>query len=231
MKKTWVFTVLSVLLVLSFAVTQVLASPAEADAYARTPDRTPGARPTENADRQATRRAENANERGNGNPGGGRVNLRGIIVAADAASLTISLEDGSSATVALTAETRIRVPTLSNAATAADLRPGLRVNVQAVAGEDGSLTARAVQVVPGQPVQAHNVGIVVDYQPGERITIKGQDGNLYTYLLTDETRLLPEERLDLLQVGARVTIIAPRDVTTTDLVARGIVIHPASTEP
>jgi hypothetical protein len=230
MKKTWIFVTLSILLVLLFATTQVLASPAETGIYGRTPDRTPGARATENADRRATEGRGGGNGNGGGNPHGERVNFKGIIASADAGSLTVNLDDGSSMTVVLNEETRIRIPTQGNGSAAEGLLPGLQVHVQAVADDSGALTARSVQVVPGRPVQAHNVGTVSDYQPGVSITIEDKDGNAFTYLLTEETRILPAEREEMLEVGARVTIIAPRDVTTVDLVAAGIVVHPDQTE-
>lgn len=234
MRKNWILIVLGILLILSFTATQVLASPLDSAAYARTPDRTPGARATENADRRATQGRGNGqgNEQGNGNPHGERLNFKGTVVSADAASLTVTREDGSSVTIALTAETSIRVPTLAGRATADNLQPGLQVQIQAVMGEDGTLTARAVQVIPGKPLQTHRVGTVTDYQPGISITIADAAGQAYTYRLSEETRILPLERADSLQVGMRVTIIAPRDVTTTDWVAQGIVIHPAGgTQP
>jgi hypothetical protein len=232
MKKNWFFVVMGILILLAFTATQVLASPADSAAYARTPDRTPGARATENAERRATQnRGNGQGEDRGGNPHGERLNFKGVVVSADAASLTITLEDGSSITFILTDETCLRIPTLGDAATAADLQPGLQVHVQAVTGEDGALTARAVQVIPGKPLQSHRVGTVTDYQPGVSITIQAADGNAYTYRLSADTPILPQERQELLTVGARVTIIAPRQVTTLDLTAQGIVVHPAQTAP
>ncbi|MBN2387559.1 MAG: hypothetical protein JXB85_11110 [Anaerolineales bacterium] len=232
MKKIWVFISLAVLIMLLFATTQVLASPAEVIDPQRTPDRTPGARATENADRRATEGRGNSanNSTGNSNPHGRPVNFRGVIAAVDGGSLTVDTDDGGSVTVALTEETRIRIPTQGNSGSVAGLQPGLQVLVQAVDDGTGALTARSVQVIPGRPVQAHNVGTVTDYQPGVSITIEDKDGNVYTYLLTEATRVLPAEREEILTAGARVTIIAPRDVTTLDLVASGIVVHPAQTD-
>ncbi len=227
MKKNWILVVLGVLFIVSLAATQVLASPADDSLYRRTPDRTPAARATENAERRATQGGGNGQGQGSGNVQGERVNFKGVVVSADAASLTVTAEDGSTVTVALTAETRIRVPTLSGEATAANLQPGLQVQIQAVRGEDGVLTARAVQVVPGRPTQTHRVGVVTDYQPGVSLTIADAAGQTYTYRLSQETRILPADRADSLRAGARVTVIARRDVTTTEWAAQGIVIHPA----
>jgi hypothetical protein len=100
------------------------------------------------------------------------------------------------------------------------------VGIQATEKE-GVLTARSIHVIPGKPAQSHNVGVVTDYQAGVSISIATRDGQTYTFKLSPDAKILPTERLDLLTIGACVTVISPRDVTTTDLIATGIVIHPA----
>ncbi len=64
----------------------------------------------------------------------------------------------------------------------------------AVAGE---FTAVTVHVVPGKPEKIHRVGVVTVYEAGKTITIEGKDGELYTFELSDTTKILPEERVDL----------------------------------
>ena len=78
----------------------------------------------------------------------------------------------------------------------------------------------------GNPV--HRVGIVTAYTAGSSITIEAVDGKPYTFVVSPDTKILPESRVDLLVVGARVTIIAPRDVTGGPAAATGIVVHPAA---
>jgi hypothetical protein len=99
--------------------------------------------------------------------------------------------------------------------------------VQARLAQGDSLTANAVVVIPGKPARTHRVGIVESYVPGESITIQAKDDLTYTFLINSETKILPVERMDLLAVGARVTIISSRDVTGEDALAAGIAIHPA----
>ncbi|MBN2677076.1 MAG: hypothetical protein JXR32_03310 [Anaerolineaceae bacterium] len=154
------------------------------------------------------------------------VNIKGTISSADAASLTINLDDGSSVTVMISADTRISIPGTGGAGGAGSLLPGLQVGVQAVE-KDGVLTARSIHVIPGKPVQSHNIGLVTDYQPDVSISIAARDGQTYTFLLSPDIKILPAEHLSLLVAGAYVTVISPRDVTTTDNIATGIVIHPA----
>jgi len=222
MKKIFALLTLFTIVGLFFATTQVLASPLETVTAKKTPahTRTPGAMATERAIQRATE--------GRGNPHEKRVNYKGTISSMNAASLTLTLEDGSFVTFGLTADTRIKIPTLGRSAIVADLYPGAKASVHALQDEVGALTALMVLVIPGKPTLAHRVGVVTDYQPGVSLTIQAKDGNLYTFLLTGETKILPADRADQLVVGARVTIIAPRDVARGTLTASGIVIHPAS---
>lgn len=221
MKKIWFLVTILTLLGMFFATTQVLASPAAFADPKRTPVHTPGA--------QATERANERDTQGIGNPHGKRVNFKGTIAAVDASSLTLTLNDGASLTFILTADTRIKIPTLGQSATPANLSVGMQANVNATQDDTGTLTARIVLVVPGKPTLTHRVGTVTDYQAGISITIQAQDGKPYTFLLTAETKILPVERADQLVVGARVTVIAPRDVAGGTLTATGIVVHPAGT--
>jgi hypothetical protein len=183
--------------------------------------KTPGAVATQKAVEKQTEEV--------GIPKGKHENYRGTITAIDAGSITLALKDGSGVTILLAAETRIKIPG-NKEATFADLGTGMKVMVQAIGGQDDQLTARSVVLIPGKPSKTHRVGIVTNYQPGTSITIQAKDGQLYTFLLTNETKVLPDEKADQLQVGVPVTVIAPRDVSSMDQNAAGIVVHPAAAE-
>ncbi len=120
---------------------------------------------------------------------GKHVNIKGVIASADAASIVVTQDDGSSVTVMITADTRIKDGVIS-------LMPGLQVGVQATE-KDGVLTARSIHVIPGKPAKTHNVGLVTDYQAGVSITIACKDGQSYTFLLDPAVKILPEERAQL----------------------------------
>ncbi len=175
-----------------------------------------------------------------GNPHGKIEHFKGILTAVDANSITLTLDGGNSVTISLDAETSVHVPTLSDGSFES-LQPDMKVMVKAQVGKDGALTAKSIQVIPAKPERTHNVGIVSAYVPGVSISILAVDGETYEFLLAETTKILPLERLPLLVVGARVTIIAPRDVSTLEITAGGIVIHtdaalgdfesPESTEP
>lgn len=167
-----------------------------------------------------------ATERATGNPHGKRSVYRGVVASAGGGSLSLTLEDGSTLTFAITDQTKIKVPTLKGA-TLADLKSGMKVVVQAAQAEGGGLTALHVVATPGKPAKVHRVGTVAAYSAGSSITVQDKDGNTSTFALTADAKILPAERADQLAVGSRVTIIAPRNVTDGPLTAAGIVVHPA----
>jgi len=183
--------------------------------------KTPGA--------MATQKASDKAAGIKGNSKGKHENYKGTIMAVDASSITLALKDGASVTIALNGETRIQIPTDKEAA-ADGLAAGMTAMVQAIRGKDDSLTALKVVLVPGKPAKTQRVGVVTAYAAGSSITIQAKDGQLYTFTLTEETKVLPTERLGSLTVGARVTIISPRDVSSLDRTATGIVVHPQTAE-
>lgn len=230
MKAKKALFMLSLIAALFLVTSQVIATPQSFEAK-----KTPGVVSTQKVEKQFTKEADKATKMAEKqvtkevkNLKGTNEKYKGIITAVDASNITLALKDGIEITIALTAETRIKIPT-NNEATVDDLVAGMKVKVKAVRGQDDSLTAKSVILVPGKPLKTHNVGIVTDYLAGTSITIQAKDGLVYTFLLTEETKILPAERMDLLVVGARVTIISPRDVTSMEETATGIVIHPADT--
>jgi len=206
-------------IVLLLATTQVFASSADMPNAQGTPvAKTPGAKATEKANEHATKKASK--------PHGKHENFKGIVSAVDSSSITLTLRDGSSVTVGLSADTRIKFPGLKNS-TPGSIQPGMKAMVQAFRDQNGNLMARKVMLIPGKPTKIHRVGIVTEYSAGSSITIQDKDGNTYTFAITGETKLLPAERAGTLAVGSRVTIIAPRDPASGGVTVKGIVIHPA----
>jgi hypothetical protein len=177
------------------------------------PPSTPGANGAENSNKPDKARGKHEH-------------YKGTIANIDPSSITLTLKDGSSVTIGLSAETRIKVASLKDA-TAAAIQTGMMATVQAIRDQSSrALTARMVVVIPGKPTRSHGVGWVTQYS-GASITIQAHDGNSYTFLLSGDTKILPEERAGELAVGSRVTIIAPRDPSSTQPTAKGIVVHPA----
>ena len=153
--------------------------------------------------------------------------FRGTITAVDASSLTLQLADGTSVTIALTAETRIKVP--GPQAQGDVLLVGMQAMVMATGDATLGWTARSVVAIPGAPVRTHRVGTVITYTAGVSISIEATDGQTYTFALTADTKILPAEQAASLAVGSLVTIIAPRDPAALTWTASGIVVHPTST--
>ena len=158
---------------------------------------------------------------------GKKVHYRGLITSLSAGSLIINLADGSSLSLSLDTESDIKIPTLGKTGSVADLLPGMQVTLQAEMTETG-LLVRKLMVIPSKPSRVHRVGEVTAYTPGQTISILAVDGQTYAFKLATDVKILPEERVEQLQVGAWVTIIAPRDVTQMEAVAYGIVVHPAA---
>lgn len=222
MKKAHVLLVIGLLLGLLFSAANVFAG-SGAD-VAVDPDKTPGAKATDKAIERATE--------GKGGKGqhGKKKNYKGVVAAVSASSLTLTLEDGSSATFTVNGDTRIHVPTLGKSATLADITVGGRATVQAKADEAGSLVALRINVKPGKPEKVHRVGTVTAYTAGVSITVQAKDGGTSTFALTADTKILPKHRAEELAVGSTVTIISRRNVTGGELTAQGIVVHPSKPE-
>lgn len=215
--KNKVIIILAVSIALVLVSTQVYASP-----IVNKPGKTPGAMATQVAEMHAAGLS--------GNPNGKPENYKGTISSVDTGSLTVTLKDGSAVTILLGPQTRIRVPKLKDASPA-DLRIDMTVMVLAMRAQDDSLTAKAVVAIPGKPAKLHRVGIVTAYAEGASITIQDKkDGQVFTFLINADTKILPEERVGLLGEGVLVTIICPRDVSTGDVLAVGIVVHPVPAE-
>lgn len=217
MKKAHFILVIGLLLGLLFSAANVFAG-SGSDLSVK-PNKTPGAKATEKAIERATQGIEKH---------GKKKNYKGVVAAVGAASLTLTLEDGSTATFAVTGATRIHVPSLGKSATLANVTVGVHAMVQATADEAGALTAIQIHVNPKKPEKVHRVGTVTAYTPGASITIAAKDGGTSTFALTADTKILPKDRATELAVGARVTIISRRNVTGSELTAQGIVVHPST---
>jgi hypothetical protein len=67
---------------------------------------------------------------------------------------------------------------------------------------------------------------VVDYLPGQSITIMDQNGTQHQYTISSTVKILPPVRAGNLAVGSFVTIIAPASLSHGKEMAVGIVVHP-----
>ncbi len=180
------------------------------------PPMTPGAKATEEAGQQGQQGQH-------GPPQILRGTITGLTPTTDPTSMTLKLDDGSSIPIGLTTDTNIHVPGPKSEGDT--LLVGMHVVVMAFTDQNNNLVARAVLVIPGQPVRVHRVGTVTAYTAGSSITIKATDGNSYTFNLTLGTQVLPSG--SQVTIGALVTIIAPRDPSTLVWTATGIVVHPS----
>ncbi len=102
--------------------------------------KTPGAMATQNAINQAAGIT--------GNPHGQPVNYKGVIAAIDESSISLTLIDDSTITIALTPDTIIRFPRGQVVDEGTGLISGMTVMVHAIMGQDDSLTARRINLIP-----------------------------------------------------------------------------------
>ncbi len=233
MKKIALLGVAILVIALMAATTQVLASPLTVTAKGTGNPHDTGATPTGDATHGppagnpnpslATPGAEATAHAGlqHGKP----EIYRGTIASVNSTSLMLTLDDGSSLTIGLTPDTKIKVPGPQSAGDT--LAMGQHVMVMAFRDSGNNLVARMVVVIPGQPQRVHRVGTVTSYTPGSSITIKASDGSSSTFTLTTDTKILPQDQAANLKVGSLVTIIAPRVPSSTTWTAIGIVVHPS----
>lgn len=154
---------------------------------------------------------------------GKKYNINGVVVSYTNDSLVLTDKRGETVTVALNADTLIK--TGGPKGSPVEIQADMKVAVQAVKAEDQSYLALRITVVPGKPLQVHRMGEVTAYD-GTSITVKDNKGST-TFQIATDVKILPEERAGDLKVGARVTIISPRDPAGETVVAKGIVVHPA----
>jgi hypothetical protein len=204
---------------IALASTQALASPSQVpNAQATATGKVPGAMATQKAIEHATQ--------GIGKPEGTHENFKGTVKAVDDTSLTLTLRDQTEITIMLGPNTKLKFPGPKDRRPAR-IEVGMRVMVQALRDAAGNLTARRVMVIPGKPDKMHRVGTVTQYTPGSSITIQDKKGGTFTFELTGQTVILPEDQAAALGIGSVVTIIAPRDPATGGLRVLGVVVHPA----
>jgi hypothetical protein len=87
-----------------------------------------------------------------------------------------------------------------------------------------SFTFDQVGTVAAQQVPP--TGVVVEYLPGQSITIVDQNATQHQYTISSSVKILPPVRANALSVGSFVTIIAPASLSQGKQVAVGIVVHP-----
>jgi hypothetical protein len=220
MKRFRIFLLLSLAATLLLITSQVFASPSTIPANNTKDPKTPGAQATNKADEKATKEAGEP-------PKGKHENFKGTVSAADASSITLTLRDGSSVTIGISTDTRLKFPGKKDSAPTS-IQAGMNAMVQAIRDESNNLVARAIMVIPGKPTKIHRVGTVTAYEAGKSITIQDKDGNSFEFSLNAETKVLPVDRAGGLTVGSRVTVIAPRDPASGGVTVIGIVIHPAT---
>jgi hypothetical protein len=153
---------------------------------------------------------------------GKRHSVFGTVTGKSTNSFTITTKWGDM-TISLNDKTRFRIPK-SAQATFADLDVGDRVSVNGTPTGDG-INAKQIAIAPDKPAVQHRVGIVTEYVPQTKITIRDVKGATITFRLTAQTQI-ENPKTSGVVVGNRVTVIGKPDSGTNELTATAIVVHP-----
>jgi len=129
-----------------------------------------------------------------------RRGFSGMVTDLQEGSITVETEDGELITVALTEDTRVRLPSAGvQSVLEVELREGARVAILAEVEVDGSLTALWTLVKPERPQIAHLLGTVISIE-GNSVTIVDAQGN-------EHTVEMPGQALQGLQIGDMTTLV------------------------
>lgn len=219
MKLLRLFFLLTLGLGLLTVTSRVVASPVDLSPAAQGTT-TPGAAATAISERMATLQAMQNQ--------GKAEHFVGTISAVNSKEFTLTLRDGSSATILLSPNTRAIALATDGRPRPANLAVGQTALVRAVRDANDVLTARSILVSQNQPVRVHMIGTVTDYSPGVSITIQAMDGKKYTFTISLNTNILPTTSAASLTIGSHVTIVALRDTSAGQSAALGIVLLPVS---
>ena len=99
--------------------------------------------------------------------------------------------------------------------------------------EDGVLVANKVFLVPGKTKHRHVPGVIVTLIVGEQITIQppGAAAEQVTFNITDQTKINLRGRVDELNEGLFVVVLAARDPLTGDISPEALEINVTSGKP
>jgi Cu/Ag efflux protein CusF len=103
----------------------------------------------------------------------------GTVKSVDASSATLTLPDGSTKTIGLTSSTTYNVK--GKAATAADLKAGVRIHAVGTVDANGAFTATRIDIAPAV------VAGIVTAKSGNSITLKDRSGGTITVNVDSST--------------------------------------------
>jgi hypothetical protein len=158
-------------------------------------------------------------DKGRGPWADGRVEvIRGEVESIGSDNLTV---DGK-LIIIVSGETRYKVPGLGEEATLSDIEVGMQIEALCYEKE-GKFYARQITIISSRWSYGHHVGEVVAYYAGDNITIEDKWGNIVTFELSENFRILPEGAE--INIGDQVTVITRGQPLTGDRVAVGVVVQ------
>ncbi|MBI4297778.1 MAG: hypothetical protein HY676_04535 [Chloroflexi bacterium] len=148
----------------------------------------------------------------------------GTIKSKASASFVVTTKQGD-ATVNVNAQTKYNVPGVKNA-TLANFKEGDKVAVLAVETSSGNLVLHVV-LIPGKPTFIHRVGTVDAYVAGTSITLKDKKGELSTFIVTADTKIVLKRGATAVSIGEQAIVVARRNPATDQFTAMSILVFGA----
>jgi hypothetical protein len=149
----------------------------------------------------------------------------GIIESKADSSFVVTTKKGD-VNITVNSETKYKVPGVENA-TLDYFNAGDKVAILAVEVTTGSVVenlALHVNLIPGKPIYIQRVGIIESYEAGANITLQDKKGEISTFIVTGDTKIIFKKGATEVKVGERATVIARRDPATDQFTATAIVV-------
>jgi hypothetical protein len=129
-------------------------------------------------------------------------------------------------------ETKYKVPGVKDATLSKNFKNGDEVAVLAVESMPGTYLALYVNLIPGKPVSVQRVGTISDYEAGVSIEITGKKGDVSTFNITSDTKILYKRGAKAgEEEGKQATVIASRDPATDQYTAKSILVFGSKGKP
>lgn len=156
--------------------------------------------------------------------------LTAVSIVSGSGTVTLTLRDASSVTVAVNTDSRINIPKKNVVRT---LTTGMRVNVRAISNGSGGWIANNIQMIPGQPLSGTFNGTLVSYTA---YVAPDQDGSLVisagspptTFKVDEDTQIVGDAAL-LAVPGSLVSVQAETIAAQTAWLAKVITVTAAPT--
>lgn len=124
--------------------------------------------------------------------------------------------------ITVNSQTKYHVPGVDNP-TFADFSVGDKVAVLGVESS-GGIVALHVNLIPSKPLHIQRVGMIDAYTAGTSISLKDKKGDVSTFTITTDTKIVLKKGATAVTVGERATVVARRVPSSDTYTATAIVV-------